>query len=171
MACAARLRTNANLSCQVRSSSCKLQGAARRLQPPGVATNHIALSHPRRLRAVAGIIGAGALLVLVACASTPEPKEQMAVGRAAVERVSGPAGADAPLEVASTRDKIARANRAIAAKDYAMAPRLAAEAEADAALAEAKSRASRSDGALESAFAATASRTRWPRTAQTPTAR
>ena len=73
----------------------------------------------------------------------------MAVGRAAVERVIGPAGADAPLEVASARDKIARANRAIAAKDYAMAPRLAAEAEADAALAEAKSRASRSDGALE----------------------
>ena len=73
----------------------------------------------------------------------------MAVGRAAVERVSGPTGAEAPLEVASARDKIARANRAIAAKDYAMARRLAEEAEADAALAEAKSRASRSDGALE----------------------
>lgn len=111
--------------------------------------NPIASSHPQRLRAVAGIVGTAALLALVACASTPEPKEQMAVGRAAVERVSGPVGADAPMEVASARDKIARANRAIAAKDYATARRLAEEAEADAALADAKSRANRSDGALE----------------------
>ena len=111
--------------------------------------NHIALIDPMHLRACALSVGAATLLSLAACASAPAPREQMAVGRAAVERVSGPAGADAPAEVASARDKIARANRAMAAKDYATARRLAEEAEADAALADAKSRANHSDGMLD----------------------
>jgi hypothetical protein len=87
-------------------------------------------------------------LSLGACASAPVPKEQMAVSQAAVERVSGPAGAEAPGEVASARDKLALAQRAMANKDYVLARQLAEQADADAALAEAKSRASRSDTAL-----------------------
>lgn len=89
----------------------------------------------------------GTALALAACAGTP-PKEQMAVGRAAVERASGPAAAEAPVELAAARDKIARANVAMARKDYALARQLAEQAEADAALAEARARAVRSGSAL-----------------------
>ncbi len=85
---------------------------------------------------------------LAACSSVPPPREQMAVGRAAVERASGPAANEAPVELAAARDKIARANRAMAEQDYATARRLAEEAEADATLAEATARAKRSEKAL-----------------------
>lgn len=88
------------------------------------------------------------VLGLAACASVPEPREQMAVSRAAVERASGPAAAEAPVELAAARDKITRANAAIAAKDFVLARQLAEQAEADATLAEARARATRSTTAL-----------------------
>lgn len=88
-----------------------------------------------------------ALALLGACSSNP-PREEMAVGRAAVERASGPAASEAPLELASAREKIARANVAMTNKDYVLARRLAQEAEADAMLAEARARETRSDRAL-----------------------
>jgi len=89
-----------------------------------------------------------ALLLLAACASEPPPSEKMAVGRAAVERVAGPAAAEAPDDVAAARDKINRANVAMANKDYPLARQLAEQAEADAALAEARARSQRSSEAL-----------------------
>lgn len=89
-----------------------------------------------------------ALALLTACASTPAPSADLAVARAAVERATGPAAADSPVEMASARDKIARANAAFAKEDYGLARRLATEAEADASLAEAQSRSVRSGRAL-----------------------
>lgn len=100
----------------------------------------------RRRWPLAGLL-LGTALALGACAGTP-PKEQMAVGRAAVERASGPAAAEAPVEIAAARDKIARANVAMTRKDYELARQLAEQAEADAALAEARARAVRSGNAL-----------------------
>lgn len=94
------------------------------------------------------VLPAVAALALGACASTPPPTAQMAVSQAAVARASGPAAAEAPAELASARDKIARANQLLAAKDNAGARRLAEEAEADAALAEALARETRSASAL-----------------------
>jgi hypothetical protein len=91
---------------------------------------------------------AASLALLSACASTPPPHEELAVSRAAVERATGPAAADAPLELASARGKLDRANAAYAAKDYALARQLAEQAEADATLAEAQARTARSDRAL-----------------------
>ncbi|WP_234413594.1 DUF4398 domain-containing protein [Ideonella sp. A 288] len=88
------------------------------------------------------------LLLLAACASTPPPAEQLAVGRAAVERAGGPASAEAPLELAAARDKISRANTAFAAKDYVLARQVAEQAEADATLAEAQARSVRASRAL-----------------------
>jgi hypothetical protein len=90
-----------------------------------------------------------AVLTLPGCASTGDmPREQMAVARAAVERASGPAAAEAPVEVSQAREKLERANAAMARKDYDDARRLAEKAEADANLAEAKSHSVRSDRAL-----------------------
>lgn len=91
---------------------------------------------------------ASALALLGACASTPPPMEELAVGKAAVEKASGPAAAEAPAELAAARDKINRANEAYANKDYRYARQLAEQAEADAALAEAQARSVRASTAL-----------------------
>src|SRR6185436_14115175 len=69
---------------------------------------------------------AGAVcMALAGCASTPPPKEQMAVGRKAVERASGTPEvvALAPVEIDRARAKIAAAERAMARKDYVEARR------------------------------------------------
>ena len=96
------------------------------------------------------IIVATAILTASGCASTGDlPREQMAVARAAVDRASGPAGADAPIEVADARNKLERATAAVARKDYDEARRLAEQAEVDANLAEAKSHSLRSGRALQ----------------------
>lgn len=91
---------------------------------------------------------ASLLALLGACASTPPPAEELAVGRAAVERAGSSTGADAPLALARSRDKLAQANTAFTQKDYAAARRLAEQAEADAVLAEAQARSVRSSKAL-----------------------
>ncbi|GAP38368.1 DUF4398 domain-containing protein [Piscinibacter sakaiensis] len=101
---------------------------------------------PTNLRPALWVL-AGIVTTLAACAGAP-PKEEVALGRAAVERATGPAAAEAPDDVARAREKIARANEAMARKDYGEARRLAQEAEADARLAEARARANRSEEAL-----------------------
>jgi flagellar motility protein MotE (MotC chaperone) len=90
---------------------------------------------------------AAAVIALAACASAPEPKEQMAVANSAVDSATGNA-AEAPAELSTARDKLARANVAMARKDYVEARRLADEAAADAALAQATARTARSSRAL-----------------------
>lgn len=87
-------------------------------------------------------------LVLSACASTDAPKEQMAVANSAVDQATGSA-AEAPAELSTARDKLTRANAAMARKDYVQARQLADEAAADAALAQATARSARSARALD----------------------
>ncbi|HSW05678.1 DUF4398 domain-containing protein [Aquabacterium sp.] len=96
----------------------------------------------------ATLLAAVILVLLSACASTPPPSAELAVGRAAVERANGPAASEAPIELAAARGKIAQANMAYANKDYVLARQLAEQAEADATLAEAQARSVRSDKAL-----------------------
>ena len=89
-----------------------------------------------------------AAAALAACASTGDaPKEQMAVANSSVEQASGNS-ADAPVELAAARDKLTRANEAMARKDYVQARQLADQAAADAALAQASARSARSSRAL-----------------------
>lgn len=108
------------------------------------------LSPPRRPgpRPLWAGLATTALLAMTACASTPAPTEQMAVTRAAVDRASGPVAAEASGDIAAARDKLRRAERAMANKDYDIARQLAAQAEADVALAEARAREARSTTAL-----------------------
>lgn len=91
---------------------------------------------------------AACLLFLAACAGTPAPTAQMAVGKAAVERADIAAVADAPVEMAAARQKMMQANVALVSKDYVLARQLAEQAEADAVLAESKGRSARSARAL-----------------------
>lgn len=103
-------------------------------------------SLPRWLgRSAVGVV-AGATLALAACATAP--KEQLAVAHHAVDQAAA-TSAEAPLELASAREKLERANLAMAHKDYRQARELAAEAEADAGLAEARARSTRSERALD----------------------
>jgi hypothetical protein len=80
-------------------------------------------------------------LALAACAGTPAPNAQVAVSTAALASAGAAGGGEAaPLEMRLARDKLARANLAMAAKDYDIARSLAEEAEVDAQLAGVKAR-------------------------------
>jgi hypothetical protein len=78
-----------------------------------------------------------ALAVTAGCASAPAPTEQMAVSRAAIANALSAGGPEyAAVEMKSAQDKMDRAGRAMAKEDYDIARSLAAEAQADARLAE-----------------------------------
>ncbi|ABM35128.1 DUF4398 domain-containing protein [Paracidovorax citrulli] len=92
-----------------------------------------------------------ALGALAACSSTPPPTDQMAVTRTTVNRVAGEpqVTANAPVELQRARDKLAAAEKAMADKQYDMARRYAAEAEADARIAETKAEAANNAATLQ----------------------
>lgn len=92
-----------------------------------------------------------AVAALAACSSTPPPIEQMAVGRATLQRVQAApnVAADAPVELQRARDKWVQAEKAMSDKDYDKARRLATEAAADARVAEAKADAANSAASLQ----------------------
>ncbi|GJJ03689.1 hypothetical protein RugamoR64_42270 [Duganella rhizosphaerae] len=81
-----------------------------------------------------------AVLGLSACASDKTPATaDVAVSRAAVANATSAGAADlAPAEMQSAREKLMRANQALAAKDYKTAQDLANQASADAQLAQSK---------------------------------
>lgn len=110
-------------------------------------------------------------LALAGCASTPAPTAQLAVSTAAVSSAGVAGGAEAaPLEMRTARDKLARANAAMADKDYDAARSLAEEAEVDAQLAGVKARAGQSaKAATEVQDASRALREEMNRQPQQPT--
>ena len=91
---------------------------------------------PRLLNIV--VLGAAAATVLGACASTPIPSEKIAVAKASLQRAEQSGAPElAPVELATARDKLARAEKAVADKDAQPATLLAEQANVDAQLAEA----------------------------------
>jgi Domain of unknown function (DUF4398) len=86
-----------------------------------------------------------ALVLLGACATTPPPNEKLAVAKAAVERADK-AGAPtlAPTEMATAREKLARAEKAQSDSNVIAAGRWADQANVDAQLAEATAGAEQS---------------------------
>ncbi|SMQ25020.1 protein of unknown function [Pseudomonas helmanticensis] len=89
--------------------------------------------------AVSGLAIAAALS---ACASAPIPEQQITLAKDAVNRaVSAEATQYAPLEMKSAQDKMFQMERALGEKQYPRAKLLAEQIEADANLAERKSRA------------------------------
>ena len=78
-------------------------------------------------------------VLLAGCASAPPPTEQMAVSRSAIANAVSAGGSEyAPVEMRLAQEKMDRASRAMAKEDYEAAGALAAEAQADARLAEKK---------------------------------
>jgi len=89
-------------------------------------------------RILAGLAALG-VLALGACASLPPPTAQLAVSAAAVAHANAAAGQTAPQpELALARDKLRRANQALADKDNLAAGRLAQQAQLDALVAESR---------------------------------
>ena len=82
-----------------------------------------------------------AVVASMGCASKLEAPAtaSLAVSGAAVDNASSADGTQfAPVEMASAREKMVRANAAMNAKDYAAAMDLASQAQADAKLAQGK---------------------------------
>ena len=98
------------------------------------------------------LLGAALLLSLGACAN-PEKipaAADVAVARNAVDNASGSGAAElAPAEMASARDKMARAAQALHERNYVLAQDLATEAQADAKLAQSKANSSKASAAAE----------------------
>ncbi len=112
------------------------------------------LFHRRPQRGVPGFVVpgliAGAAIFMTACASTPPPTEQVAVSTAAVANaVTAGAPELAPVEMKTARDKLDRANAAMATKDYNLALSLAQEAQVDAGVAQAKAQSTKSRKAAQ----------------------
>ena len=93
-----------------------------------------------------GAIGVAVMLAgLSACASTPIPNEKIAVAKASVQRAEQSGAPElAPVELATARDKLARAEKAVSDHDAEPATILAEQANVDAQLAEATANQQRS---------------------------
>lgn len=94
----------------------------------------------------------GSVVVLtVGCTSMKTPATaSVAVSKEAVENAAGAGGAEfAPLEMNSARDKLNRANKAMAAKDYKLADELANQAQVDAKLAQSKANSAKAKTAAD----------------------
>jgi hypothetical protein len=96
-------------------------------------------------------MGAAALALLVGCSSMKTPATaDVAVSKAAVDSAAGAGGAEvAPLEMASAREKMGAAQKAMDNKDYKLAAALANQAQADAKLAQGKANSAKSQAAAD----------------------
>jgi hypothetical protein len=100
-------------------------------------------------KALLALVGAAAM-VIIACASTPAPTEQVALSTAAVARAESAGGtAAAPAEMRTARDKLDRAKLAMTAEEYDQARMLAQEAQADARLAEVRATSAKATKAAQ----------------------
>ncbi len=101
-------------------------------------------------RWLTAMFGVAALLA-VGCSSLKTPATaDVAVSKAAVDNAAGAGGVQyAPVEMTAARDKMALANKAMADKDYRLARDLAAQAQADAKLAQGKANSAKAQAAAD----------------------
>lgn len=103
----------------------------------------------KQMMQMAGVAVA-AVVLMAGCANTSAPIEQMAVSRAAVSNAMSAGGNQyAPVEFRSASDKLEAAERAMAAKDYELALRLAEQAEVDATLSAEMARSAKAQKAAD----------------------
>jgi len=99
---------------------------------------------------MAVLVGAAATLML-GCSSLKTPATaDVAVSKAAVDNAAGAGAAQyAPVELMAARDKLALANKAMSVKDYKLARDMAAQAQADAKLAQSKANSAKAQAAAD----------------------
>lgn len=93
----------------------------------------------------------GLAALLAGCASQRTPATaEVAASRATLDSATSAGAAElAPAEMRSAREKLLRANQALAAKDYRAAQDLANQAAADAQLAQSKAGSGKADAAAD----------------------
>jgi hypothetical protein len=97
------------------------------------------------MRVLTVALATSAVIVLNACASTPPPKEQMAVAEAAVKHATTTStNENAAGELQLATDKLTSARDAMNRQDYETAKRLAEQTEVDAQVAELHAQTARS---------------------------
>jgi hypothetical protein len=97
------------------------------------------------------ILSSAVTVLTVGCSSLKTPATvDVAVSKAAVENAVGAGGAQfAPVEMTAAREKLALANKAMAAKDYKLARDLANQAQVDAKLAQGKADSAKAQAAAD----------------------
>jgi hypothetical protein len=97
------------------------------------------------------VLCSAALLLTAACSSLKTPATvDVAVSKAALESAASAGGVQfAPVEMNAAREKLALANKAMAAKDYKLAVDLAGQAQADAKLAQGKANSAKAQAAAD----------------------
>ena len=110
-----------------------------------------------------------ALAAIGGCASSPIPNEKIAVAQASIERAER-SGAEqfAPVDLATARDKLQRAQKAASDHDARPATMLAEQANVDAELAEATAQEHRSHQAEQELQSSLDALRRESQTAQPP---
>lgn len=95
------------------------------------------------------VLFATSMALTYGCSSLKTPATaDVAVSKAAVDNAAGAGGMEfAPVEMNSAREKMALANKAMANKDYKLARDLAAQAQADAKLAQSKANSTKAQTA------------------------
>jgi len=101
-------------------------------------------------RWLTALFSAAAMLAL-SCSSMKTPATaDVAVSKAAVDNAAGAGGVQyAPVEMTAAREKMVLANKAMADKDYPLARDLAAQAQADAKLAQSKANSAKAQAAAD----------------------
>lgn len=91
------------------------------------------------------------LVMAFGCSSLKTPATaDVAVSKAAVDNAASAGAAEfAPVEMTSAREKMVRANKAMADQDYPQARELAAQAQADAKLAQGKANSAKAQTAAD----------------------
>ncbi|MET3131575.1 hypothetical protein AAKU55_001837 [Oxalobacteraceae bacterium GrIS 1.11] len=94
---------------------------------------------------------AAAVLLMTACSSLKTPATaDVAVSRAALDNAADAGAAElAPEEMRLAREKMTRANQALAAKNYKLARELADQAQVDAKLAQSKANSAKATQAAD----------------------
>lgn len=99
------------------------------------------------LTAVCGLVA----VLAVGCSSLKTPATaDVAVSKAAVDNAASAGATElAPVEMMNARSKLAQANQAMASKDYKLAVDFAAQAQADAKLAQGKANSTKAQVAAD----------------------
>ncbi len=97
------------------------------------------------------VVLAAVALTALGCSSLKTPATaDVAVSKAAVENAASAGGMEfAPVEMNAAREKMVRANKAMAEKDYKLASELASQAQADAKLAQGKANSTKAQAASD----------------------
>jgi hypothetical protein len=103
----------------------------------------------RTLRLTLTTLCCAGLVVMAGCSSMKTPATaDVAVSKEAVSNAADAGAAEyAPVELKSAQDKMAAANKAMAAKDYRLARDLASQAQVDAKLAQSKANSAKATAA------------------------